>query len=74
MLVTPGITGLSQISQGANYSFDERVRMDSYYVRNLSIRLDLIILARTIKVVLMQDGGLPAEVSSYLEQEKPNSA
>lgn len=54
--VVPGITGLWQISGRNNTTYQERVDLDSYYVRNWSPWLDLYILVRTIKVVLMREG------------------
>jgi len=37
-------------------SFDERARMDTHCVRNWSVWLDLVILARTIKNVVLGKG------------------
>lgn len=54
--VVPGLTGLWQISGRNNTTYDERVRLDNYYVRNWSFWLDLYILARTLKVVLRLEG------------------
>jgi Undecaprenyl-phosphate galactose phosphotransferase WbaP len=54
--VVPGITGLWQISGRNNTTYQERVDLDSYYVRNWSPWLDLYILIRTIKVVLLREG------------------
>ncbi len=54
--VLPGITGLWQISGRNNTTYAERVRLDSYYVRNWSPWMDLYILARTFKVVLLGEG------------------
>jgi Undecaprenyl-phosphate galactose phosphotransferase WbaP len=54
--VTPGITGLWQVSGRNTVSSLDRVRLDSYYVRNWSPWLDLHILARTAKVVLTGQG------------------
>jgi lipopolysaccharide/colanic/teichoic acid biosynthesis glycosyltransferase len=54
--VLPGITGLWQISGRNNTSYDERVHLDSYYIRNWSPWMDMYILARTIKVVLRCEG------------------
>lgn len=54
--VTPGLTGLWQVSGRSRMSVDERVRLDSYYVKNWSPWLDLHILARTTKVVITGDG------------------
>jgi Undecaprenyl-phosphate galactose phosphotransferase WbaP len=50
--VTPGITGLWQVSGRNNTTYDERVRFDSFYVRNWSPWLDLHILIRTVGVVV----------------------
>lgn len=54
--VTPGLTGLWQVSGRNEVSCLDRVRLDSYYVRNWSPWLDLHILARTAKVVLTGAG------------------
>ena len=54
--VTPGLTGLWQVSGRNTVSSRDRVRMDSYYVRNWSPWLDLNILARTARVVLTGQG------------------
>jgi Undecaprenyl-phosphate galactose phosphotransferase WbaP len=54
--VTPGITGLWQISGRNNTTYDRRVAFDRYYVLNWSPWLDLYILVRTIHVVLSHDG------------------
>ena len=52
----PGMTGLWQVSGRNRLSFQERVQLDIYYVRNQSFWLDLYILLKTILVVLEQDG------------------
>jgi len=54
--VTPGITGLWQVSGRNNTTYEERVDLDAYYVQNWSLWLDLYILACTVKVVLLGDG------------------
>jgi Undecaprenyl-phosphate galactose phosphotransferase WbaP len=54
--VTPGLTGLWQVSGRSTVSSSTRVRLDSYYVRNWSPWLDLHILLRTAKVVLTGQG------------------
>jgi lipopolysaccharide/colanic/teichoic acid biosynthesis glycosyltransferase len=54
--VTPGLTGLWQVSGRSAVSRKDRVRLDSYYVRNWSPWLDLHILARTASVVLTGAG------------------
>ncbi len=52
--VTPGLTGLWQVSGRNRLAFEEMVLLDLYYVENWSIALDLRILARTIPVVLFE--------------------
>jgi len=54
--VSPGITGLWQVSGRNNTTYHERVAFDEYYVRNWSIWLDAYILARTVKVVVTAEG------------------
>lgn len=56
--VKPGLTGLWQVSGRQRLSYGERIRLDMYYIDNRSIALDLLILARTIKVVLTGDGAM----------------
>ena len=50
--VTPGITGPWQVAGRSNTSFEERVHIDGAYVRDWSVWLDLVILARTFKCLL----------------------
>jgi lipopolysaccharide/colanic/teichoic acid biosynthesis glycosyltransferase len=54
--IRPGISGYWQVSGRSNTGYTERVAIDSYYVRNWSFWLDLIILARTVKIVLRGQG------------------
>jgi Undecaprenyl-phosphate galactose phosphotransferase WbaP len=54
--VRPGLTGLWQVSGRNNLPYEERVRLDEYYVRNWSIWLDVYILARTIKTIITGEG------------------
>lgn len=54
--VRPGLTGLWQVSGRNDTTYERRVELDEYYVRNRSLKLDLEILLKTIKVVLKQDG------------------
>ncbi|WKZ47746.1 MAG: sugar transferase [Anaerolineales bacterium] len=56
LTVKPGMTGLWQVSGRSDVSYDERVRMDMYYIRNWSIWLDLQILTQTIPVVFKGRG------------------
>jgi Undecaprenyl-phosphate galactose phosphotransferase WbaP len=54
--VPPGITGPWQVSGRNHTSFGERVRMDAHYVRDWSVWLDLVLLARTVQTLLFRGG------------------
>ncbi|HEY0758376.1 MAG TPA: undecaprenyl-phosphate galactose phosphotransferase WbaP [Acidisarcina sp.] len=54
--VTPGVTGLWQISGRNNTTYDLRTRIDDYYVRNWSLSLDIYILFRTFKTIFFSEG------------------
>jgi lipopolysaccharide/colanic/teichoic acid biosynthesis glycosyltransferase len=50
--VRPGITGLWQVGRRTEWSFDDYVRLDLFYIENWSISYDLFILAKTVPAVL----------------------
>jgi exopolysaccharide biosynthesis polyprenyl glycosylphosphotransferase len=52
LTLKPGITGLAQISGRSDLSFEEEVKLDTYYIENWSFLLDLTILLRTPLAVL----------------------
>ncbi|MGB3494550.1 MAG: undecaprenyl-phosphate galactose phosphotransferase WbaP [Elainellaceae cyanobacterium] len=54
--VTPGLTGMWQVSGRNDISYEERVNLDAYYVRNWSVWLDIYILLRTVWVVVVGEG------------------
>ena len=54
--VTPGLTGLWQVSARSNGDLKTQEALDTYYIRNWSPWLDLHILARTIRAVIFSDG------------------
>jgi Undecaprenyl-phosphate galactose phosphotransferase WbaP len=54
--VPPGVTGIWQTSGRSTVTFEERLAMDNYYVRNWSVSLDIYLLAQTFKVILSNDG------------------
>ncbi|MGB9716314.1 MAG: undecaprenyl-phosphate galactose phosphotransferase WbaP [Thermodesulfovibrionales bacterium] len=54
--VPPGITGLWQVSGRSNTSYDYRIALDSWYVRNWNLWLDIVIIFKTIKVILKREG------------------
>ena len=54
--VRPGMTGYWQVSGRSDTDYGQRVELDSFYVRNWSVWLDLIILFQTPEVVIKGDG------------------
>jgi lipopolysaccharide/colanic/teichoic acid biosynthesis glycosyltransferase len=56
LTVRPGITGLWQVSGRSDISYEERVRLDMYYIRNWTIWLDLQLLFRTIPALITRRG------------------
>jgi exopolysaccharide biosynthesis polyprenyl glycosylphosphotransferase len=54
--VKSGLTGLAQVSGRRDISFDERRKLDVYYVQNWSFGSDLSILLRTQWIVVTQRG------------------
>jgi lipopolysaccharide/colanic/teichoic acid biosynthesis glycosyltransferase len=52
LTVRPGITGLWQVSGRSDITYEERVRLDMYYIRNWSIWQDLQLLFQTIPAVI----------------------
>ena len=55
-MVRPGIAGMWQCSGRNDVDYRERVHMDSWYVRNWSVWLDIMILWRTFTAVFAKKG------------------
>jgi exopolysaccharide biosynthesis polyprenyl glycosylphosphotransferase len=56
MVAKPGLTGMAQVSGRSNLTFDEEVKLDTFYIENWSLLLDLIILIKTPFVVIKRKG------------------
>jgi exopolysaccharide biosynthesis polyprenyl glycosylphosphotransferase len=56
--VKSGMTGLAQVSGRRDIDFDERRKLDLYYVQNWSLWSDLVILVKTIWIVLFHKGAV----------------
>lgn len=56
LLVTPGLTGLWQVSGRSNLTFDEMVRLDLYYAEHWSPWLDIKIILRTVPAIVTARG------------------
>lgn len=55
-MVLPGITGMWQASGRSDTTYEERVAMDTWYVRNWSVWIDLMYLFKTFKAVFVGKG------------------
>lgn len=58
--VTPGATGWAQVNRGYNISIEDnrdKLAYDLFYIKHMSIGLDLLILFKTIKILLLGRGG-----------------
>lgn len=54
--VKSGLTGLAQVSGRRDISFEERRKLDMYYVQNWSFWLDISIMLKTLRTVISGDG------------------
>lgn len=54
--VKSGLTGLAQVSGRRDISFEERRKLDIYYVQNWTFWMDIMILFKTIRVVVGRRG------------------
>ncbi|MCR4323058.1 MAG: sugar transferase [Candidatus Azambacteria bacterium] len=52
LVVKAGMTGMAQISGSSNLPFEEEVKLDTYYIENWSLFLDIKILLRTVMLVI----------------------
>jgi len=56
--VPPGLTGLWQVSGRSNTTYEYRVSLDTWYVKNWTLWLDAMILFKTVRVVLKREGAV----------------
>ena len=56
LTVRPGLTGLWQVSGRSDVSYEERTRLDMFYIRNYTIWFDVLLVMRTIPAVLGKKG------------------
>jgi lipopolysaccharide/colanic/teichoic acid biosynthesis glycosyltransferase len=56
LAVKPGLTCIWQVSGRSNISFEDWMRLDNQYIQNNSIKDDIILIAKTFKVVFKGEG------------------
>lgn len=69
--VKPGITGWAQVNGRNAISWDEKFKLDVFYVENMSLKLDCKILFLTIKKVLVSEG-ISSNTAVTMEKFKGN--
>lgn len=52
--VIPGCTGLWQVSGRSRLSFEQMVALDLYYIRHRNLRMDIGLIFRTFKVMILK--------------------
>jgi lipopolysaccharide/colanic/teichoic acid biosynthesis glycosyltransferase len=66
LAVKPGISGWAQVNGRAALPWPERIELDLWYVEHRSLRLDLLILARTVRMVLGGEGIYKGERGGWI--------
>ena len=56
LLVKPGITGWAQVNGGYSLTPKEKLEFDMYYIQNRGLKLDLLIIVKTIIVIFTRNG------------------
>lgn len=54
--VKPGLTGWAQVNGGYDITSEEKYKLDMYYIENRCIKMDLLIILKTIKVIVTGEG------------------
>ena len=65
--VRPGLTGWAQVNGRNAISWDEKFRLDVWYVNNLSFALDVRIIFQTVKKVFCREG-ISSEAAATMEE------
>ena len=65
LLVKPGITGWAQVNGRASLPWHDRIELDLWYVEHRSLRLDLRILARTVRMLATGHGLYRGETGGW---------
>jgi lipopolysaccharide/colanic/teichoic acid biosynthesis glycosyltransferase len=71
LAVKPGITGWAQVNGRTELSWDERIELDLWYIEHRSLRLDLDILVRTVRMVLGGHGLYRGETPAWRDPPPP---
>jgi len=67
LALRPGITGWAQVNGRASLPWHERIELDLWYAEHATLRLDLRIIAATLRMVLGGDGLYRGETGGWRE-------
>ena len=65
--VRPGFTGYAQVNGRNSITWEDKFDLDVEYTQRVSLLMDIVIILRTIKVVLLREG-ISSETSSTMEE------
>jgi lipopolysaccharide/colanic/teichoic acid biosynthesis glycosyltransferase len=68
LMVRPGITGWAQVNGGKLLTADEKQKLDKWYIQNASISLDLRIVLRTLRIMLLsarEPSSIPGDADKF---------
>lgn len=70
--VRPGLTGLAQANGRNLVNWDDRFKLDVEYVNNVSLKMDLSVIIKTISIVLKREGITDGktETMTFLSEER----
>ena len=74
LAVNPGLTGWAQVQGRASLPWSERIELDLWYAEHESLRLDLRILWRTVRIVLGGDGLYKGEAGGWQDPPRGPAA
>lgn len=70
--IRPGITGWAQVNGRNELKWEDKFKFDVWYVDNISLKLDLIIIVLTLRNIFMQEG-INSKSSTTAERFEGNS-
>ncbi len=54
LAIKSGVTGMAQVNGAHTLPFEEEVKLDRYYIEHWSLKLDVIIILKTVKLLLTE--------------------
>jgi lipopolysaccharide/colanic/teichoic acid biosynthesis glycosyltransferase len=69
--VKPGLTGWAQVNGRATLPWSERIELDLWYIQHRSLRLDLQILVRTVRMLVRGEGTYKGATGGWTASPPP---